>query len=101
MAYEASEFNANLAAAAGDDPLLRAELRACFVDSMNSQIDLLQRARCDGNWHIAAQRLRGLANSFHAFDLTMLAEEALDAAPGDPVITRKLSRFAAEFAENS
>lgn len=101
MAYEAAEFNANLAAAAGDDGELRAELRACFVDSMVGQIDLLKRSRCDGNWHVAAMRLRGLATSFHAPDLTLLAEEASDSAPGDPVILRKLTQFAAEFAEHS
>ena len=93
------DFDANLAAAAGADASLRAELLDCFRDSLVSQIDLLARSRCDGNWQVAAQRLRGLATSFHCSELTGLAEEALDAAPGDPVIVRKLSQFALDFTE--
>lgn len=92
------EFDANLAAAAGDDPALRRELLACFCDSLNSHVDLLRRARCDGNWFIAAQRLRGLGTSFHSPRLMLLGEEALDSAPGDPVILRKLAEYADHFA---
>ena len=68
-----------------------------FKDSAAHQIDLLSRARCDGNWLIAAQRIKGLAASFHAEPLMLLAEEAIDSAPGDPVILRKLSRFVEDF----
>ena len=82
MAYEASALDATLAAAAGDDPQLFAELRGAFAESLARQIDLLGRARCDGNWHVAAMRLKGLAASFHADPLIVLAEEALEAAPG-------------------
>jgi HPt (histidine-containing phosphotransfer) domain-containing protein len=97
MAYESGALDATLAAAAGDDPLLLAELRRAFVDSLTRQIDLLSRARCDGNWQMAAMRLKGLAASFHAEPLTDLAELALDAAPGDPVIVRRLQSYLAEI----
>lgn len=98
MAYESGALDATLAAAAGDDPALLAELRMAFVESLETQLDLLKRARCDGNWTVAAMRLKGLAASFHAEGLIGLAEEALDSAPGEPVVIRKLERFVKEFA---
>jgi HPt (histidine-containing phosphotransfer) domain-containing protein len=98
MAYESGALDATLAAAAGDDPALLAELRMAFVESLETQLDLLKRARCDGNWTVAAMRLKGLAASFHAEGLIGLAEEALDSAPGEPVVIRKLERFVREFA---
>ena len=98
MAHEAGEFDATLAAAAGEDLALLEELRAAFVESLVQQVDLLGRARCDGNWEVAALRLKGLGSSFNAPDLVMLATEALDGAPGDPSIVRKLSALSARFA---
>lgn len=97
MAYESGALDATLAAAAGDDPQLLAELRRAFVDSLARQIDLLSRSRCDGNWLMAAMRIKGLAASFHAEPLTDLAELALDAAPGDPVIVRRLQHYLLEI----
>lgn len=97
MAYESAALDSTLAAAAGDDAALLAELRLVFRESVEKQVDLLRRARCDGNWNIAAMRLKGLASSFHADPLIDLAEEALTAAPGEPTIIRKLQAFADEF----
>ena len=97
MAFESGTFDAHLVAAAGEDAVLLAELRACFVDSLSQQVDLLARARCDANWLVAAARLRGLGASFHSAELVSLAEEALDGAPGDPVILRKLTGFSTAF----
>jgi hypothetical protein len=97
MVYESGALDATLAAAAGDDPVLRAELRAAFADSLERQIDLLGRARCDGNWNVAALRLKGLAASFHAAHLIELADEAIAAAPGEPTILRKLEAFRRDF----
>lgn len=101
MALENSDFEANLAAATGDDAQLRAELLACFLESVCGQIDLLRRSRCDGNWEVAAMRLRGLGTSFHSPRLADLAQQALDSAPGDPVILRQLAQFADSFSEKS
>ena len=57
------------------------------------QIDLLGRSRCDGNWQVAAMRLKGLAASFHADGLLVLAEEALDTVPGDRAVLRRLHQM--------
>ena len=98
MAYESGALDATLAAAAGADPALIVELRVAFAESIQKHMDLLKRARCDGNWNVAALRLKGLAASFNAEELLKLAEEALDSAPGEPVIIRKIERFLADFA---
>ncbi len=99
MLYENGALDATLAAAAGDDPALLAELRAAFVESLERQIDLLKRSRCDGNWNVAAMRLKGLAASFHAVDLIQLADEALESAPGEPTIVRKIEAFLTDFSD--
>jgi hypothetical protein len=101
MSYETGALNATLAAVAGDDAQLYAELRDAFLDSLARQVDLLGRARCDGNWRVAAQRLKGLAGSFQAWPLLVLADEALDAAPGDPVVLRKLHAYATSLTDES
>lgn len=98
MAYEVGALDATLAAAAGDDPTLFVELRQAFIESLERQIDLLRRSRCDGNWQMAALRIKGLAASFHAEALIALAEEALDGAPGDPAVVRRIQTFRDEFA---
>jgi hypothetical protein len=100
MAYQAGDLDATLAAAAGADPALFAELRVACVESLARQVDLLSRARCDGNWHIAAQRLKGLAASFNAEPLILLAQQAIDAAPGDPVAVRRIQQFLDDFSAN-
>jgi len=98
MAYESGDLDAMFASAAGEDAVLLAELREVFSESLGRQIDLLRRARCDGNWHMAAMRLKSLGASFNAPQLVDLAEEALDSAPGEPTVVRKLQSFAGDFA---
>ncbi|TMM49978.1 Hpt domain-containing protein [Qipengyuania marisflavi] len=100
MEYEFTHFDASLAAAAGEDADLRRELKGAFLDSATQLIDLLGRARCDGNWHAAATRLRDLAASFHASELLDLARTAEKSAPGEPTIVTKLRNFLAEFEAN-
>jgi hypothetical protein len=97
MAFATHDLDATIAAAAGEDRELLGELRAAFAESLARQIDLLRRARCDGNWNVAAMRLKGLGASFHAPDLVRLADLALDSAPGEPVVIRKLEMLAGEF----
>jgi HPt (histidine-containing phosphotransfer) domain-containing protein len=92
MAYEPGALDAALAAAVGDDPSLVLELRVALVDSAEKHADLLSRARCDANWHSAGWRLKGLAASFGAIQLMLAADDALEAAPGDPVALRKVNR---------
>lgn len=98
MAYESAALDATLAAAAGEDAILFKELREAFVESLSRQVDLLSRARCDGNWQVAALRLKGLATSFHAEALIVLADEALEAAPGEPGVIRRMKMFLSEYA---
>ncbi len=98
MAYEAGALDATLSAAAGEDGALFAELRQAFVESAERQLDLLRRSRCDGNWHMAALRLKGLAASFHAEQLLVLADEALEGAPGDPSVMRRIQGFLDDFS---
>jgi len=98
MAYEAGALEATLAAAAGGDPILMDELRQAFAESVARQVDLLERSRCDGNWLVAAMRLKGLAASFHSDRLLVLADNALDAAPGEPTVVRRLKAYLAEFS---
>jgi hypothetical protein len=93
MAYLGDAIDAHLAAATGDDPALFLELRAAFVESARHHLDLLGRARCDGNWEMAAMRLGSLAGTFHAAELILLAKEALEAAPGEPTVLRRIAAF--------
>lgn len=97
MVYENGNLDATLAAAAGEDPALLRELRGAFAESIARQIDLLKRSRCDANWHMAAMRLKGVAASFHAQTLMKLADEACEAAPGEPTVVRRIEAFYADF----
>jgi len=97
MAYDPGALNASLAAAVGSDPALMTELRNAFVESAVRQLDLMGRARCDANWNFAAQRLKSVAASFGAIGLMALADEALDGAPGDPVVLRKIAGAIDDF----
>ena len=98
MVYDPGALNASLAAAVGSDAGLMAELRAAFLESAVRQTELMGRARCDANWQIAASRLKSVAASFGAIGLLALADEALDGAPGDPVVLRKLAAAIDDFA---
>ncbi|HWU02636.1 MAG TPA: Hpt domain-containing protein [Novosphingobium sp.] len=99
MTHDAGSLDATIAAAAGTDAELYRELRCAFRQSLARHIDLLARARCDGNWQVAAQRIDGLAASFHAHALVALAQQAMAAAPGDPVAVRRLRAFLDDFPE--
>jgi HPt (histidine-containing phosphotransfer) domain-containing protein len=98
MAFDNGALDATLAAAAGDDAVLLHELRSAFLESAARQLDLLKRARCDGNWTVAAMRLKGLAASFHADDLLQAAEIAIHSAPGEPAAIREIEAVLARFS---
>jgi HPt (histidine-containing phosphotransfer) domain-containing protein len=98
MVYDPGALNASLAAAVGSDMELMRELRDAFVESAARQIDLMGRSRCDANWEVAASRLKSIAASFGVTGLMALADEALDGAPGDPVVLRKLAASITDFA---
>ena len=98
MAYDPGALNASLAAAVGTDAALMGELRTAFVEGVARQVDLMSRARCDANWQVSASRLKSLAASFGAVGMMALADEALEGAPGDPVVLRKLRGALGDFA---
>lgn len=90
MAYLGEAIDAHLVSALGDDPELLRELRRAFLDSALASLDLLQRARCDANWRQAAERLKGLAATFHGEELMALADDAIAGVPGDPALLRRI-----------
>lgn len=98
MVYDPGALTASLSAAVGSDPVLVAELRTAFIESASRQADLMGRSRCDANWMVAASRLKSIAASFGAVGLLALADEAIDGAPGDPVVLRKLRQALDDFA---
>ncbi len=98
MAYDNGALDATLSAAAGDDAALVRELRGAFIDSALRQLNLLKRSRCDGNWTVAAMRLKGLAASFNAEELLAASENALAAAPGEPMVIRQIEAILARFS---
>jgi HPt (histidine-containing phosphotransfer) domain-containing protein len=100
MAYDPGALNASLAAAVGHDGDLLNELRDAFMESAARQLDLMGRSRCDANWVIAASRLKSVAASFNITGLVELANEALDGAPGDPVILRKIGQALEVFSRS-
>ncbi|MVZ96787.1 Hpt domain-containing protein [Sphingorhabdus sp. IMCC26285] len=97
MSMDYGSFDTALKAAAGEDSALIAELRATFVESAKRQLSLLTRSRCDANWQYTSWRLKGLAASFGAMKLMLLADEAVEGAPGDPVVLRKIGRAIQEI----
>jgi HPt (histidine-containing phosphotransfer) domain-containing protein len=98
MAYDPGALNTSLAAAVGSDVDLMAELRTAFLESALRHVDLMGRARCDANWFASAERLKSLAASFGVLGLQALAQEALDGAPGDPVVLRRTRAAIDDFA---
>lgn len=98
MAYDPGALTASLAAAVGNDRELMNELREAFLTSAARQLDLMGRSRCDANWVIASSRLKSIAASFNAVGMIALADEALDGAPGDPVVLRKIGEALGAFS---
>jgi HPt (histidine-containing phosphotransfer) domain-containing protein len=92
MAYEPGAIDAALAAAVGDEPMLIAELRVAFLDSVRRGLQVLEGATDEAEWKSAACRLRGLAASFGAVRLMALASEAADSDLQDPALMRRLRR---------
>ncbi len=97
MAYLGEAIDTHLVSALGDDPCLLRELRRAFLTSALATLDLLERARCDANWMMAAERMKGLAASFHGAELVALADEAIAGAPGDPVVLRQIRALLGEI----
>lgn len=99
MAYHSQSFDTALGAAAGGDAALEAELRRALAASVMRQADLMRRARCDANWRVASERLRGIAASFHVAELIELADRAIAGAPGDPGVVTSILKIADELGQ--
>lgn len=91
MSFDSGPLDRYLHAAVGDDPVVARELRASFAANMRELADLMRRARCDANWHVAAERMKSLAATFGVIPLIQLAEAAMDGVPGDPAILRDIN----------
>lgn len=92
MSFDSGPLDRYISAAVGDDPAMAAELRASFAGSAHELADLMRRSRCDANWHSAAERLKSLAATFGIIPLILLAETAMDGAPGDPAVLRDINQ---------
>jgi len=92
MSFDSGPLDRYLSAAFGDDPAMAMDLRAAFTSSARELADLMRRARCDANWTVAAERLKGLAATFGVIPLIQLAEAAMAGAPGDPAVLRDINR---------
>jgi HPt (histidine-containing phosphotransfer) domain-containing protein len=92
MSFDSGPLDRYISAAVGNDPALSLDLRTAFSQSARELIDLMKRARCDANWHIAALRLKGLAATFGVIPLIQFAETAMDGIPGDPAILREIEQ---------
>lgn len=92
MSFDSGPLDRYLSAAVGDDAAMALDLRSAFTDSARDLSDLMRRARCDANWHVAALRLKGLAATFGIIPLIELAEEAMAGAPGDPAVLRQINK---------
>jgi hypothetical protein len=97
MAFDYRGLDWGIASALGDDTALLSELHHALVVDAKAAADLLQRSRCDANWRVAAQRLRGLALSFGSTRLVKAAEMALNLAPGDPSSLKAVNRAIARL----
>ncbi|HMO76690.1 MAG TPA: Hpt domain-containing protein [Sphingopyxis sp.] len=98
MSFDSGPLDRYLTAAIGSDAAMAADLRDAFTGSARDLADLMRRARCDANWHVAALRLKGLAATFGIIPLIQLAEEAMAGAPGDPAVLRRINGAIEEIA---
>lgn len=98
MSFDSGPLDTYLSAAVGDDAAMAEELRAIFIGGVRDLADLMRRARCDANWHVAAERLKSLAATFGIVPLIQLAEEAMAGAPGDPAVLRRIQHMMEDLA---
>lgn len=98
MAYDPGALDKTLAAAAGDDPSLVAELRSAFFESAQRQVSALHNAVNDQQWQVAAWRLKGLAASFGVVDLMDLANRAGEGVPFDKALLQRIDKALAGFS---
>ncbi len=99
MSFDSGFLDRNLADAVGDDPALVAELRAAFFDSAQRHVSALHNAADDKQWQAAAWRLKGLAASFGAEELMVLAANAAEGAPRDRALLDRIDKLLVGFGQ--
>jgi histidine phosphotransfer protein HptB len=92
MAYDPGALEATLAAVAGEQSSLIAELRDAFFASANAHVAAMKAATAQAVWEQAAQRLRSLAASFGLQRLMDAAREAGSSPCGDLKSLQRIDR---------
>lgn len=92
MAYDPGALEATLAAVAGAQPELIAELRAAYFESAEAILTTIRNASDDAGWTEAAARLRSLSASFGLRRVMDVAAEAAAAPCGDARALRRIER---------
>ena len=92
MAYDPGALEATLAAVAGEQSSLIAELRDAFFASADAHLAAMRGATVQSSWEQAALRLRSLAASFGLQRVMDAASEAATAGCGDTKALRRIER---------
>ena len=92
MAYDPGALEATLAAVAGEQTTLIAELRDAFFDSADGHVAAMKTATAQAVWDQAALRLRSLAASFGLQRMIDAARDATSAPCGDAKAMQRIER---------
>lgn len=95
MAYDPGALEATLAAVAGEQSSLIAELREAFFASADSHVAAMKAAAAQSEWVQAAGRLRSLAASFGLNRVMDAARDGADAPCGDAKAVQRIERAVA------
>ncbi len=92
MAYDPGALEATLAAVAGEQSSLIAELRDAFFASADAHVAAMKAAATQPVWVQSAERLRSLAASFGLNRVMDAAREGADAPSGDTKALQRIER---------
>ena len=92
MAYDPGALEATLAAVAGEQSSLIAELRDAFFASADAHIAAMKTATAQAVWAQSTGRLRSLAASFGLNRVMDAARDAADAPCGDAKALQRIER---------
>jgi histidine phosphotransfer protein HptB len=92
MAYDPGALEATLAAVAGEQGSLIAELRTALFESAEGYVTAMKAASAQPVWETAAQRLRSLAASFGLERVMDAARDAAEAPCGDAKALQRVER---------
>ncbi|UVO53180.1 Hpt domain-containing protein [Sphingomonas sp. SUN039] len=92
MAYDPGALEATLAAVAGEQGALIAELRAAFFEGADGHVTAMKAATAQPVWEQAALRLRSLAASFGLQRVMDAARDATSVPCGDARALQRIER---------